>query len=1191
MRNMKFMLKNNFKDNKMIVLGVLFSILLVGLVAIPTLSELKNTTPTYTITAWDGTTATSYSDGIGEIDDPYIISNGSELAFLASELKNGTNYEGKYFILSNDIVLNKGIFNYTKDNGIKYTENDKENVITPSDELDTINIFKHLDGFKGNIDGKNHTIYGLYINKSLNDGQNSLFTNLEGTINNLNIKNSLIYSGKIVAGVASITNNSTLTNISYDGFVVADEEIANETETLDIENITKIVTENELIDNININNLNYIKGTVSEVILSGTYTQLTENVDTVLKINNETINAGEFKLNLSNNLQTSIPITYQTNTESSFILSDLKYEIKYSYSNAAGIVSIAENSTLKNIINKADINAGVYASGIVNTVSGITTITNAYNTGTIESANIASGLISNINQNEENITITNCYNNGILVSDNSALIGNVENNTGTITLSNIFNTKDNYGINLISLTNVTINNSYSVSDKNIKAGSANGEFIRTTIENLKNKSFIKTNLKYLEYTETENIEDNVWVWNYENDFLPILYIDELNKPIANIHIKDNIWNNYKTELNTLKLSEKIVFSIEEINELNPIKETYYYISNEKTVLTKQQLDEITDWKPYENITQINEEGFYIIYAKIIDNNNNEIYINSDLLIIDLTGADITISASFTDNTWKEFKTELNNYYIDQEITIDIEAEDSLSGVNKIYYYISDTVLTQEELESIEDWNEYTETIKLNSPKTIIYTKVIDNCNYATYANSDIFILNGYTLKSLSAGMNGNTSENIYITNKSSVTLNFTYKDTSDYIEGSKHQIISNILLPQNTKIILIDKNKNKVYRYTTTYSDYGYNDCIQGKCEAKYNFELFTEIGSTINFQESNYTGTINEDFIIILDFANAQINKNIENISVYLKLDNENPNEIRNTLPNTMKNFNIISENSNAQFTLTSTFNDTINYNENKKYTIDFQTKLNYKTLDESKIIDTTYEDKSIGLAIKMVDSNENIVPKQNLKNIAFKIGDKKYSPSSDGIVRINLEKGISDITDNLIIETYTDNYTIEEGNYKFIITLYTAYDGIYSNESHTNIEIPVYVGKNSYNNDNSFNVIMNNEDKIITTKKNEFNFEFLLSETYQNTNIKMSLYKKNSLSAYDQNYTIVDLGTYLTDNTFERFDENVYYAFKEFDKNNKLNLNLDTSLLKKSGYMFVFELYDDERLVSKISKKFIVK
>jgi len=135
MRNIKFMLKNNFKGNKIIVLGVIFSILLVGLVAIPTLSELKNTTPTYTITTWDGTIAASYSDGDGTIDNPYIISNGNELAFLASELENGTNYEGKYFIINNDIVLNKGIFNYTKNDGVKYTENNTENIITPSDEI------------------------------------------------------------------------------------------------------------------------------------------------------------------------------------------------------------------------------------------------------------------------------------------------------------------------------------------------------------------------------------------------------------------------------------------------------------------------------------------------------------------------------------------------------------------------------------------------------------------------------------------------------------------------------------------------------------------------------------------------------------------------------------------------------------------------------------------------------------------------------------------------------------------------------------------------------------------------------------------------------------------------------------------------------------------------------------------------
>ena len=118
-----------------------------------------------------------------------------------------------------------------------------------------------------------------------------------------------------------------------------------------------------------------------------------------------------------------------------------------------------------------------------------------------------------------------------------------------------------------------------------------------------------------------------------------------------------------------------------------------------------------------------------------------------------------------------------------------------------------------------------------------------------------------------------------------------------------------------------------------------------------------------------------------------------------------------------------------------------------------------------------------------------------------------------------------------------------------------------------------------------------MNDEDKIITTNKNEFNFNLLIGEISEKTNIKMSLYKKDSLSAYDQIYTIVDLGDYIIDNTFEKYDEYIYYVSKELNNNNDLKINLDTSLLEKRGYMFVFELYEDERLVNKISKKFIVK
>ena len=139
--------------------------------------------------------------------------------------------------------------------------------------------------------------------------------------------------------------------------------------------------------------------------------------------------------------------------------------------------------------------------------------------------------------------------------------------------------------------------------------------------------------------------------------------------------------------------------------------------------------------------------------------------------------------------------------------------------------------------------------------------------------------------------------------------------------------------------------------------------------------------------------------------------------------------------------------------------------------------------------------------------------------------------------------------------------------------------------------MEIPVYVGENTYKNDINFNVEMNNEDKIIDTNTNEFNFKFLLSDNLNNPNIKVSLYKKETLSAYNQNYTKIDLGNYFANNILEKYDESIYFALKSPKNNTTLNINLNTSLLEKNGYMFIFELYENDKIVSKINKKFIVK
>ena len=72
--------------------------------------EVENITTTpsefYAQNTWDGTTiSTEFSWGEGTASNPYLISDGAELAYLANQVRSGNTYEGKYFQLVSDIDL------------------------------------------------------------------------------------------------------------------------------------------------------------------------------------------------------------------------------------------------------------------------------------------------------------------------------------------------------------------------------------------------------------------------------------------------------------------------------------------------------------------------------------------------------------------------------------------------------------------------------------------------------------------------------------------------------------------------------------------------------------------------------------------------------------------------------------------------------------------------------------------------------------------------------------------------------------------------------------------------------------------------------------------------------------------------------------------------------------------------------
>ena len=86
---------------------------------------------------WDGKPAEKFADGAGTVDDPYKISTGAELAYLAEKVNGGESYSGNYFKLTSDIRLN------TDD--------------VPTSENTWTPIGNSSNKFQGTFDGDGHT--------------------------------------------------------------------------------------------------------------------------------------------------------------------------------------------------------------------------------------------------------------------------------------------------------------------------------------------------------------------------------------------------------------------------------------------------------------------------------------------------------------------------------------------------------------------------------------------------------------------------------------------------------------------------------------------------------------------------------------------------------------------------------------------------------------------------------------------------------------------------------------------------------------------------------------------------------------------------------------------------------------------------------------------------------------------------
>lgn len=186
-----------------------------------------------------------FGGGKGTKDDPYIISTAQHLANLAHMVTyNGESYSGKYFLMTNDIVLNDNVISpdlkKVEDGSgyIRYSDNkehfDKLMKWTPIGDDGYWGGYK----FKGIFDGGGHSISGIYCNEPLVNGKiytgtdadyeladRGLFGKcVEARISNLTIKDSF-YAVRdrmlSIGGLIGYCERTTINNCHMENCIIA----------------------------------------------------------------------------------------------------------------------------------------------------------------------------------------------------------------------------------------------------------------------------------------------------------------------------------------------------------------------------------------------------------------------------------------------------------------------------------------------------------------------------------------------------------------------------------------------------------------------------------------------------------------------------------------------------------------------------------------------------------------------------------------------------------------------------------------------------------------------------------------------------------------------------------------------------------------------------------------------------------
>lgn len=658
-----------------------------------------------------------------------------------------------------------------------------------------------------------------------------------------------------------------------------------------------------------------------------------------------------------------------------------------------------------------------------------------------------------------------------------------------------------------------------------------------------------------------------------------------------------------TNENTLNINNS--FNIGEITAPEKGALISYYKESNFTYNNNYHIDESL---PSIGNSEI-ESSTYIELSSLL----KESFLNETLLyseeIWDLSDSEIPVLSSFDnidpiitlsilENKWSDINSLTTlNYNI--TLPLQVVYTDTISDILKVEYYIDSSINPSLLDVYTIDYEIYSDNINLeNSGYYTIYFKVTDTQGNVSYANTDTIFINGYALTITDNYNNLLNKFNNQITSTSSIKYNFTKTlpmNEYSYTEEAYYTLESNYLFDNNTIVKLIDNIYDKVY--VLVIDENTEITTIDNKY--RYDLTLFKELGTT----ETNYftnkginyykDSILEENFDIIIDFKNTNIENNgVINLELLLLDENQIYSSV---LSNINNEFTLVKNDNNEEFPsynldLDLDYSGYLNLSEENEKNITITNQIIYKQLNNNNIYDSSVDSDNISMYINLMDSEDNIITDNSISSISFLIDETKYYANEEGLVKIPVNSGITDLK---ISVDYIAN-TLVNGTYYLNI-----YSCLENNICSKNSVIPVSVNNKVSKANYKLHLSVDEQDRLILRDKGltlnndkVINFNIDYEGEFTNPNIRVLLYKKLNYSAYNQTYELVNLNNYLI-SPLEEVTENSYefYILDNVLKSNFINLELDIDKFQYGGYKFVFELYDGTSYIASTSKTILIK